>query len=135
MGEQENYQSVLRIYDAFGRPDVVLRELAEDVEWRVYGPEGLIPYAGVYRGHEGVKCFFDRLAEAVAIEAFDPREYVVQCDQVVAIGCEKGRAKPTGREFKNDWVHVFGFRNGKVAQFREFGDTAALVAAFHPRPT
>ncbi len=35
-------------------------------------------------------------------------------------------AKPVGAE----WCHVFTFKNGKVAAFREFTDTASFAEAY-----
>ncbi len=38
--------------------------------------------------------------------------------------------KKTGKKMASDWVHVFTFRDGKVAAFREFLDTAAAAEAY-----
>ena len=38
------------------------------------------------------------------------------------------RLKSTGGRINVDWVHVFEVRNGKVARFREYFDSAPIVA-------
>jgi uncharacterized protein len=38
--------------------------------------------------------------------------------------------KKTGRRIASDWCHVFTVRDGKVAAFREFTDTAQAAAAY-----
>jgi hypothetical protein len=48
---------------------------------------------------------------------------------VVALGTLTGRAKTTGKTMKNEWAHVFKFRQGKVVYFQEYIDTAADVLA------
>ena len=32
--------------------------------------------------------------------------------------------------FAGDWIHIFTFRDGKVAKFREFMDTAGIADAW-----
>ena len=47
-----------------------------------------------------------------------------------AIGHYRARTRATGRTFDSPFAMVFTFRNGKVAAFREFTDSAAINAAF-----
>jgi uncharacterized protein len=37
--------------------------------------------------------------------------------------------RKTGRKAASDWVHIFTVRNGKVAAFLEFTDTAEFARA------
>ena len=39
-------------------------------------------------------------------------------------------ARPTGRQFDQQWVQFLTIRDGKVARFRQFPDTAVVDAAF-----
>jgi uncharacterized protein len=129
--EQKRFETVMELYAAFGRGDIpgVLERLTQDVDWWVAGPE-IIPYAGAYHGHAGVGEFFARLAASIEMQKFEPREFIVQSEQIVVLGHEEGCAIPTGCSFENDWAHVFTFRDQRVERFREFGDTAALASAF-----
>lgn len=54
MVEQENTQTVMDLYAAFGRGDLpaVLAALADDVEWALPGPAN-IPMAGTRPGEAG----------------------------------------------------------------------------------
>lgn len=127
----EHLRTVQGIYAAFGQGNLpaVLEALADDVEWRVDGPP-LIRYAGVRRGRRQVAEFFAALAEAVEMERFEPRRFIAQGDCVVVLGCEQLRVKSTGRTVRDDWVQVFTFQGGRVAQFREYLDSAAVAEAF-----
>jgi ketosteroid isomerase-like protein len=60
---------------------------------------------------------------------FAPREMIEQGETVVVLGTLAGRAKQTGKAVKNEWAHVFKFRQGKVVFFQEYIDTAADVLA------
>ena len=49
---------------------------------------------------------------------------------MVVVGDERSLVKPTGRTFEQEWAHVYTLRDGKIAKFRAFEDTAAQVVAF-----
>src|SRR5438309_12030802 len=76
MAEQENTEIVKGIYEAFGRGDIptILNSLADNIEWIVSGHEDGIPYAGTYRGREGVGQFFSVLGDNIEYSVFEPRE-------------------------------------------------------------
>jgi ketosteroid isomerase-like protein len=133
MSEAANVQTVKSAYAAFQRGDVktILGLLADDVQWEgVKGTEGVLPQAGKRQGHAAVSQFFAQVAGTSNFETFEPREFVAQGDTVVAIGRYSGTSKPSGNSFASDWVMVFTFRNGQIATFREFVDSAQIVKAF-----
>ncbi len=123
---------IRRLYDAFGRADVpaVLEALADDVDWWFHGPT-TIPFGGRRRGREQVAQFFAALAEYVEVDQFGAQgEFLASDDRIVVLGRERMHVKSTGGAWDTDWVHVWTVRDGKVAQFQEFSDTAAIVDAF-----
>ena len=100
--EAENLALVRRIYEAFGKGDILtmLSLLASDVEWRVTGPPQ-VSYAGARRSREQVVEFFQTLASTVEIQQFEPQEFLAQGEQVAVIGRERMRIKDTGRVVEN----------------------------------
>lgn len=133
MTPASNLQKVQELYAAFGRGDVpfILSSLAPDITWVVQGPATL-PMFGTRRGREGVAQFFQTIGQNLVIEEFEPRQFVVQGDQVVVFGFERGRAIRTGGRYEGEWAHSFTFRNGQVIAFKEYCNTAAFVEAFKP---
>ena len=131
MSEQQNVQIVQKAYAAFGRSDIetILDSLADDVEWVLPG-EGLIPQAGTYHKRDGVARFFQTLTQTTEFSNFEPREFIAQGDQVVALGSYRGKAKVTNRPFESQWAMAFTIRNGKITKFREYTDTATIGKAF-----
>ena len=131
MNEQANTQLIQQAYEAFGRGDVlaVLSMLTDDVDWYTPGSSD-IPYAGRRRGRDGAAKFFRLLSEADETLAFDPREFFANGDKVVVLVSYQGRARATGKMIEQEWIQVFTVRNGKIASFREFYDTAAIAAAY-----
>lgn len=135
MSDRDNVRLIEEAYAAFGRGDVqaVLDALTPDVEWTIPGPRE-VKICGVRRGHAQVGEFFRDLAEAEEIEQFEPRDFIASGDKVVAIGHYRSKIRATGATADMDWVHVFTFRSGKVASFREFTDSLAVAEAYGVRP-
>jgi ketosteroid isomerase-like protein len=130
MSEQTNLAVVQAAYEAFGRGDIpkLMSYIATDVEWDYPGPK-IIPLAGSFRGHQGVAKFFASLGEMCEIESFKPASFLATGDQVVVLGTERARMRRNGAIFEGHWAHAFTLAGGKVTRFREYGDTAAVVAA------
>jgi ketosteroid isomerase-like protein len=131
MNPSTNTRAVRDLFAAFQRGDVgsVLGLLAEEVEWSSGGPPE-IPYAGTYRGRGEVARFLAALDAELDYEQWEPQEFIAQGDTVAVVGEERWRAKRTGKAVDNPWVLVLTLRDGKVARFRNFEDTAAVAAAF-----
>lgn len=131
MAEQENVSVVRDAYAAFQRGDIpgLMGLLTDDVDWWTPGSPEQIPYTGRRSGHAAVGEFFGQLAASEEITHFEPREFIAQGDKVAVTGNYKGRTKPSGRDYDLDWLQVFTVREGKIAAFREYLDTAALADA------
>lgn len=131
MSEQDNVQRVRDAYAAFSRGDIqtVLDTLTDDVQWSIPGPSE-VPFAGDRSGKAEVAAFFQELAQAEDITAFEPKTVMAQGDLVVALGRYAATVKATGKSVDMDWVHVFTFRGGRCAVFDEYYDTAKYAEAF-----
>jgi uncharacterized protein len=131
LGARTNVDVVRKTYEAVGRGDIpaLLDLLTDDVGWTLQGPS-VIPFAGTRRGREETAEFFSLVGENLEFEQFEPREFVVQGDTVAVLGYERSLIKPTGRTLEQEWAHVYTLRDGKIAMFRAFEDTATLVVAF-----
>jgi len=119
------------IYAAFARQDTryILDQLADDVEWVVFGPSS-IPFAGTWYGRENVGRFFASIRSTQKAPRVAVTEIIASGKTVVATVRYSGTVTATGRRFDTSAVHVFTFRGGKVASFRDYFDTAQLEAAY-----
>ena len=131
MNEQNNIAVIQQAFACFGQGDVpgILNTLADDVRWWV-APVANVPYTGARSGHAGAAEFFALLAQCEDVLQFEPRDFIAQGDQVVVRGQYAGRVKETGREFSTYFIHIFTVRDGKIVNFDEYTDTAAIAAAF-----
>jgi len=129
---QEPLSVVEEVYAAFGRGDIpaILGKLSPDVVWAVEGREGDYPTFGARHGPDGALAFFQALGATEDITAFEPQTFHPSGDTVLVQGRIGLTLKANGRALDYAWAHVFTVRDGKVAAFKEFYDTALVVEAY-----
>jgi uncharacterized protein len=123
--------AVQALYAAFRRGDVsaILALLSPDVEWGEPA-NPFNPAAGTRRGLDGFLEWLRIGKEAEEILALEPRQFLADATSVAVVGYSKCLAKPTGRVYETDFVHLVTFRDGKIVRFQEFFDTYAAGEAF-----
>ncbi|GJJ05129.1 hypothetical protein RugamoR64_56670 [Duganella rhizosphaerae] len=133
---EENKQVVIEGYQDYQNGDIqhLLTRYHETAEWSTPESE-LLPFSGNFHGKSGIAQFFAKLDASVQTLRFEPKQFIAEGDKVVVVGDASWLAKPTGRAYDSSWVHVFTLRDGKVARFEAFYDTAASERAFQPGPT
>jgi ketosteroid isomerase-like protein len=129
---EENIRLAQSAYEAFGRGDMaaLAAVMADDIEWVDPGDPSENPNAGTFKGKEAVLGWFAGLAASTDFQKFEPREFIAQNDKVVSLVYVEATARETGRAFAGDEAHVWTFRDGKLARFDIFLDTAAAAAAY-----
>lgn len=127
----DNTDLIRALYAAFRRGDVnfILANLDPSIEWVSNGDGSVIPWGGRRGGVVGAASFFQLLSENLDFEVFEPRIYLDAGDVVTVLGRTRARLKRGGGAFESEWAHVFTIRDGKLARFQEFYDSAAIVAA------
>lgn len=128
-------ESVARaMYSALGRGDTDAVEalLTPDVFWTFHGPANDIPYAGSFRGAQGVRLYFQIANETVRTEPLEPRSFANQEDTVLVRGIETGVAVATDGRYTANWLHVITVHDGRITRFEEIIDTAAITDALAP---
>jgi ketosteroid isomerase-like protein len=123
-------QTVKEAYAAFGRGDVatILAMLAPDVSWELEAPAE-ISIAGIRKGPDAVKGFFQAIANDHADPKLEIAEYFSSADGVATFGRYKCTIKKTGNRLDSPVAQLFKFRGGKIVRFVDFTDTAAYLEA------
>jgi ketosteroid isomerase-like protein len=136
MSERENVRLIQDAYAAFGRGDIqaIIDACTDDVDWQILGPKE-IPAMGARKGKNGVRDFFDTLASEDEVLQFEPQKFVAQGDTVVVTGHYKARFRHNNAIAESDWCHVFTIRDGSVASWRQYSDTAAFLEAYRAPAT
>ncbi len=124
---EQNIELVKSVYVARERGDApaALRAFADDIEW--FEAEGM-PYGGVYRGPEAVaQNVLGPINEDVDGLALVREEFIASGGRVAAVIRYTGTGKATGKALDVPAVHVWDVRDGKLARFRQFIDTAKFA--------
>lgn len=129
-----NAQAIDTIYASFATGDLegVLSVMDDSVVWLHPGTKAEIPFAGEFKGPEGVREFFSIAFSSIDVVEQDVFSTVSEGDQVLVLGRERMRVKATGKEYDSNWIHAYTLRDGKVVRFEEYIDTAQLKDAFAP---
>ena len=124
---------VQTLYAAFGRGDVptIIAALAADVAWEVNGRRQDHPMLGRRVGPAQVAEFFRVLAQTLDIRSFTPQDVHAVEGKVFVLGHSSYAGRKTRRPGESRWIHVFTIRNGKVAAFLDFLDTAQVLDVGH----
>lgn len=104
--------------------------LSEDLSVFIAGDPEIIPFAGEYRGPDGLHEFWNRFF--ALIERYDKNaldlQYFVCGSEVVAYGTEKGRIKGQDTD-EPSWLSLkFDVRDGLIVRFEDYFDTASAQA-------
>ena len=128
---EQNKSLVNQAYSNFqsGNMPALLALMSDDVVWTLPEMEG-VPFAGKRSGKDAVGEFFSLVAASQEAVSFNPRELIADGEKVVALGSYEWKVLANGRDFKGDFAHAWWIRDGKVASFNEYTDTAVCIAAY-----
>jgi hypothetical protein len=105
---------------AAASPDVVVR-------WN--GPPDRIPWAGEHPGVAAAGAFFRTIGMHLEVLSVVPVERVAEGDRVVIILAGRWRVRSNGRLVEARAANLFTLREGRVAGYEVFPDSAAFAAA------
>jgi ketosteroid isomerase-like protein len=109
----ENVEIVKRGFEAFDQDGVegLLGFIHEDFEAST--PPGLASEPDTYRGHDGVRRYFDSFYEVMEDIRWESHEFREVGDKVVVPFTLYARGKSTGLEFGQPAVQVWTLQDGK----------------------
>lgn len=128
----DNVKTVQAIYQAFGKGDItaILSSVTDDTKWGFNGARQEIPWHKQVHNKTELPEFFQAFGRNVEIHVFEPRKFVAQGDDVVAEIALEYTVKKTGKRVREEQLHWWTLRDGKVARLQHFEDTAQVAAAF-----
>jgi len=117
-------------YEALGRGDVpgVLGRLHDRLEWTE--AERFPYYSGTWRSPQEV---LDKLLVPITRDwdgfSAKPHDFIADGDHVVALGVYSGTSKATGKSMTSPFAHVWTVKDGRLATFNMYTDTAKVLEA------
>jgi ketosteroid isomerase-like protein len=126
-----NVEFVKGLYAAFKRGEAQpwMDALTEDSTWQLYGPPDL-ELCGLRTGKKQIMDFFQTLMTSLEFKNSMQHRFIGDGDTVIVLGYVHSMVRATGRDFKSEYAHVLTIKDGKLLSYREFLDTAQLLAAY-----
>jgi len=131
-----NVRVVQHVYEAFGRGDIptVLGAFDPKIEWRQAEGNPYQPSGEAWIGPGAVlENLFMRLGSEWDGFQVHPKQFHDAGGTGVVEARYTGKFKPTGKPLDAQVCHVWKIRNGKVASFQQYVDTAQLQAVMKAR--
>jgi len=135
MSANENIETARRLYEAFGRGDVlaILDRVTDDVDWATDAALPSAPWYGPRRGKDGVAGFFQAIGATGPVTEFTPLAYAANDEGDVMVFIRYAfTVAATGKQVAMNMHHYWKFRDGKVCYVRSSEDTAQVAAALTP---
>ena len=128
MTEQKNIQVVQQLLTALRRGDIpgVLDKLADEVQWRAWGPaESALGLETLY-GKAQVRKFLAELKDR-DFQEFEPQEFVAQGEQVMVLGQASQPIQRNSQITPLDWVMVFELDGNKIVRYQYCDDAVVAI--------
>ncbi len=125
----DNLEIVQRGFDAFNERGVEGIIPFVDPEFEATTPPNLASEPDTYRGHEGIRRWFDSFYEVMDQIRWDASDFQQVGDKVVVEFTLRARGKTTALDFGQDAVMVWSLRDGKAIRLELFETLDEALAA------
>jgi ketosteroid isomerase-like protein len=121
--------TVRELYDAYERRDFdrVAKLLHDDIDWIIYGPITVFPFAGARRGRAAVIQVLTDIAAAYKLESYTPEIVIVEGERAAVVSDVSFRQRSTGRVLRFRVANFMRLQDGRLIEFREFTNSFDVV--------
>jgi ketosteroid isomerase-like protein len=126
---QENVEVVRQAVNSFNEEGAEAAEAFYDPAVVLNNARSPFPDAGVYRGLDSVRKWFDGLADAFGDIRYEVEALRDLGDQVAALLRVRGRAPHSGIGVDYQFAPLFTVRNGKIIRVDRFTDLEEALQA------
>jgi len=121
--------NVRELYAAYGRRDFerVAALIHDDIDWVIYAPMSVFPFAGPRHGRAAVLAAMAEVAVHFSLESYRPEVMLVDDARAALMSDVSYRQRSTGRVLR---IRVAGFQrwqDGRLIEYREFVDSFDAV--------
>lgn len=121
--------AVRDMYSAYARRDTerVALLLHEDIDWIIYGPVSVFPFAGMRRGRAAVLEAMATIASIYELESHKVEQTIIEGDRAAVLADVGFRQRATNRSLRFRVANFLRIHDGRLIEFREFADSFDLV--------
>jgi ketosteroid isomerase-like protein len=125
VNEDQTRAIVRELYDAYARGDMerIKAAIHDDIDWVMYAPVGIFPFAGPRRGRAAVLNVLAAIGELYRMESYKLEILVVEGDRAAVMSDISFIQLATNRTMRFRVANFLRYRNGQLIEFREFTNT------------
>ena len=122
MSENDTRAIVRELYDAYGRRDFerVAALIHDDIDWMIYAPVSVFPFAGPRRGRAAVLEAMAAIAKTFALESYKPEIMIVEGARAAVMSDASFMQRATNRILRLRIANFLRLQDGRLIEFREF---------------
>jgi ketosteroid isomerase-like protein len=117
--------TVNELYTAYAGHDFrrVAEMLHENIDWIIYGPVEVFPFAGLRRGRIAVLQAIGTIAEFYSLQRHAIDVMIVNGDRAAVMADVSFKQRATDRTLRFRVANFLRIENGQLIEFREFADS------------
>ncbi len=134
--ESKNLAKIQEVYkllrsDSARGVERLFELLADDIRWSSAADESIrgLEFGTTRESKSEVEAYFREVANKWEVLEINIDHYTAQADRVIVCGEGVWKSRKTGKIVRTRKVDVYRLKDGKIIEFSEFFDTAAVVAA------
>jgi ketosteroid isomerase-like protein len=122
VGEAGTRAIIRDLYDAYGRRDFerIAALIHDDIDWAIYAPISVFPFAGPRRGRAAVLEAMAAIAKVFALESYQLEIMIVDGDRAAVMSDASFRQRTTNRILRLRIANFLRLQDGRLIDFREF---------------
>lgn len=116
------------MYDAFNSGDLegAISKMSPDIE---FAELDTLPGSATHRGHDGVRAFEAKLADALEDLRYEATEMIPSGDHIMVALEVRGRGRESGLPVNLPMFSVWTVREGRLCRHRGFAERSAAIEA------
>ena len=129
MSEDGTRALVRELYEAYERRDFgrVAALIHDDIDWVIYAPMSVFPFAGPRRGRAAVLEAMGAIAKAFALESYQPQIVIVDGERAAVMSDASYKQRTTERILRLRIANFLRWQDGRLIEFREFTNSYDAV--------
>jgi ketosteroid isomerase-like protein len=129
VAEGDTRTTVNQLYEAYAGRDFgrVAALIHDHIDWVIYAPVAVFPFAGPRRGRAAVLEAMAAIGERFIVESYEREIVIVDGDRAAVMSDVTFKQRATGRILRFRVANFLRFQDGRVIEFREFIDTFDVV--------
>jgi len=129
MAERDCRAIVTDLYAAYARRDFdwVAALIHDNIDWVIYAPMSVFPFAGPRRGRAAVLAAMAEIAKSFSLESYKPEVVLIDGARAALISNVSYRQRSTGRVLRLRIAGFLRLQDGRVTEYREFIDSFDAV--------